>query len=1120
MTDSGSGSASTTRPVLPALRLVPVGDAVGTSSGGVQSMAWGRNGDRLFLAIGDTAGNVHLREAAGDTLLPRRSFHAAHEGAVRSVAWARDGVRLLLATGGDDRQVRLWQVVDNALHPLGGAAVVTHTATVRSVAWMRDDRGLLLTSADDDGAVDLCHLAGDRPVTRGYFTGSVAVRSVGWARDYGHPLLAVGHGDGDVYLWHAAPEQPAALRSVARTGAEVRSLAWTWDVEQLFLAVGNAEGTVSLWEAAGDALLPVSGPGVAHPGGVRSVAWAHHGDRQLLATSGEDGAVRLWELGGESLILLGEPGIAHFGAVTSVAWASYGEGLLLASGDDGGAVRLWEVVEDRAVPRLPAYRSDALGLADALARSDDARALAELVTARSARPPLAVGLFGDWGEGKSHFLGLLQREVGLVARAGNPLAHRDVRQVRFNAWHYAETGLWASLVAELFAQLAAPPGDDDPGEAQRSMSRLTAELVTARGLRPRLDAARARRDQLQRALGERDLWDRLPPDEQRQITDLAGADAAPARLYRQAAGGASVAREHLAMLRATLRGLGPVRVAGFAAGCAAVAAGSVAAARVWEWLPGWAGGLPGAVPLVAGAAWLTGQVSRTRARLQGAWQAARRIAERQRSKLLTAAEVAAAEVAALERQMQDLTAAGQLAGLVGDRATSGDYRGQLGVMTQIREDFQRMAGLLARAASSDEGAGAGGRSDGDGGRAGRGSGPGTRGPDQAAAPGGDSAGAPSGGGAGRSGRSGGGRDRRDESGVRDEADDLLPRIDRIIIYVDDLDRCPPARVVEMLEAIHLLLAVELFVVVVAIDPRWLLRAIAAHYRDVLDDAPGGGRELGASTPAQYLEKIFQVVLTLPALDAGGYARMIDTLVGVRDDREPRSFRPRDPAAPPPARATGAGARTPAGVVGPVLGALVRGRGNGNEGHETPSIPRADTVRVVERTDPLTLEPDELALLRLLGPPHLVATPRGVTRLANSYGLLTALRRTHREADLAQTAASGAPPYRAGMVLLAALVAYPALGPALCLHLHAEATARPDTAWRDFCAALPPPSAPADPQWEALRTALLAVTQTAADHALLLPMPLAAWCEWVLPVARLSFPAGSIVPTLHPGRGPG
>jgi hypothetical protein len=45
----------------------------------------------------------------------------------------------------------------------------------------------------------------------------------------------------------------------------------------------------------------------------------------------------------------------------------------------------------------------------------------------------------------------------------------------------------------------------------------------------------------------------------------------------------------------------------------------------------------------------------------------------------------------------------------------------------------------------------------------------------------------------------------------DAAGDALPAIDRIVLYVDDLDRCPPPRVVEVLEAVHLLLAGRLFV---------------------------------------------------------------------------------------------------------------------------------------------------------------------------------------------------------------------------------------------------------------------------------------------------------------------
>jgi hypothetical protein len=48
-------------------------------------------------------------------------------------------------------------------------------------------------------------------------------------------------------------------------------------------------------------------------------------------------------------------------------------------------------------------------------------------------------------------------------------------------------------------------------------------------------------------------------------------------------------------------------------------------------------------------------------------------------------------------------------------------------------------------------------------------------------------------------------------------------IDRIVLYIDDLDRCSTETVSQVLDAVHLLLALPLFAVVVGVDPRWLAR---------------------------------------------------------------------------------------------------------------------------------------------------------------------------------------------------------------------------------------------------------------------------------------------------------
>jgi WD domain, G-beta repeat/KAP family P-loop domain len=100
-----------------------------------------------------------------------------------------------------------------------------------------------------------------------------------------------------------------------------------------------------------------------------------------------------------------------------------------------------------------------------------------------------------------------------------------------------------------------------------------------------------------------------------------------------------------------------------------------------------------------------------------------------------------------------------------------------------------------------------------------------------------------------------------------------PPLERIVLYIDDLDRCPPRRVVEVLEAVHLMLALELFVVVVAVDARWLIRSLEYHYRELFStgdglipaapaSSPEADAEGGPASPVDYLDKIFQIPYVL------------------------------------------------------------------------------------------------------------------------------------------------------------------------------------------------------------------------------------------------------------------
>lgn len=99
-------------------------------------------------------------------------------------------------------------------------------------------------------------------------------------------------------------------------------------------------------------------------------------------------------------------------------------------------------------------------------------------------------------------------------------------------------------------------------------------------------------------------------------------------------------------------------------------------------------------------------------------------------------------------------------------------------------------------------------------------------------------------------------------GFRDEFAGLLeelPDVKRVVVVVDDLDRCLPPAVIATLEAIKLFLSVEKMAFVLAYDDRLVTHAIAERYQ------PSARATEMAS---EYLEKIVQIPVPVPTLGLG------------------------------------------------------------------------------------------------------------------------------------------------------------------------------------------------------------------------------------------------------------
>ncbi|MHB8644378.1 MAG: KAP family P-loop NTPase fold protein [Thermomicrobiales bacterium] len=117
--------------------------------------------------------------------------------------------------------------------------------------------------------------------------------------------------------------------------------------------------------------------------------------------------------------------------------------------------------------------------------------------------------------------------------------------------------------------------------------------------------------------------------------------------------------------------------------------------------------------------------------------------------------------------------------------------------------------------------------------------------------------------------------RRNVREFRDDFAALLAdsKIDTLVVFIDDLDRCLPDTIIETLEAIKLFLFVKGTAFVIGADERLIQYAVRQRFPEL----PGTAVEVGRD----YLEKLIQVPIRIPPLGAADIESYMNLLFAER-----------------------------------------------------------------------------------------------------------------------------------------------------------------------------------------------------------------------------------------------
>lgn len=519
---------------------------------------------------------------------------------------------------------------------------------------------------------------------------------------------------------------------------------------------------------------------------------------------------------------------------------------------------------------------------DRLGITSSVLSFARLLSSRTLQPPLSVGLFGNWGSGKSFFIHKLRQEIDRLSSFAKseldngkeiqeiPYYSRIV-QIEFNAWHYVESNLWASMVEHLFTHLKISGETVDEVRNRRDflIKQIEAEKSgllelenNHKTLEKEIEKAQTEIENERKKqkevltslvknkldkLSDEQIKKYIKPDNVKKWFEYSGLkynekEPLPSQLYRlyeetnqfknlpiveklKKRSGMYLYFAGLVLLV----GIGiflffltkKYDVAGLLGGISSLIASILAFGKklkTWtetylNWLPDYFQKVKEAIP----------ELEEEIKKAEEESQARLNSLEKKKNEYNQRYHTIQEKINALNNELESTTHGDYLAQFIQERIGTNDYKQHLGILSLIRRDFEKLSQFLCN------------------------------------------------------------YNRELEKGTESLKDNPY-MINRIVIYIDDLDRCPPEKVVQVLQAVHLLLSFEAFVVIVAVDSRWVSQSLRIGYKelfgeDISVDIDGDGfPDIFRPTPHDYLEKIFQIPFWLYPMNIEGRRNLLNSLM--------------------------------------------------------------------------------------------------------------------------------------------------------------------------------------------------------------------------------------------------